>query len=141
MAGGLDKQIYLPYQLAQQLGFYKKYGVNVGHSTEQDGGVGADGLRGRRTWRAPGTTTPSSSRPRKAVEDVVQPPGAPGEREMWHPKKSGVTLGADFKGKTLGVTDLGSEPTLSPVPGRQEGRQDQRLPPDRGRCGSTAIAA
>src|SRR5581483_10164696 len=28
MVGGIDKQIYLPYQLAQDLGFYKKYGVN-----------------------------------------------------------------------------------------------------------------
>src|SRR5258708_23081776 len=42
MVGGIDKQIYLPYQLAQQLGFYKKYGVNVQLSTEQNGGVGAE---------------------------------------------------------------------------------------------------
>ena len=39
MVGGIDKQIYLPYQLAQNLGFYKKYGVNVELSTEQAGGV------------------------------------------------------------------------------------------------------
>src|SRR5258708_10204412 len=56
MVGGIDKQIYLPYQLAQQLGFYKKYGVNVTLSTEQNGGVGAEtamvsgavGMSGRR---------------------------------------------------------------------------------------------
>src|SRR5258708_25827061 len=42
MVGGIAKQIYLPYQLAQQLGFYKKYGVNVQLSTEQNGGVGAE---------------------------------------------------------------------------------------------------
>ena len=42
MVGGIDKQIYLPYQLAQNLGFYKKYGVNVQLSTEQTGGVGAE---------------------------------------------------------------------------------------------------
>src|ERR1700732_5291967 len=42
MVGGIDKQIYLPYQLAQDLGFYKKYGVNVQLSTEQSGGVGAE---------------------------------------------------------------------------------------------------
>jgi NitT/TauT family transport system substrate-binding protein len=42
MVGGIDKQIYLPYQLAQDLGFYKKYGVNVQLSTEQQGGVGAE---------------------------------------------------------------------------------------------------
>ena len=42
MVGGIDKQIYLPYQLAQGLGYYKKYGVNVQLSTEQYGGVGAE---------------------------------------------------------------------------------------------------
>src|SRR5947209_19822583 len=42
MVGGIDKQIYLPYQLAQQLGYYKKYGVNMQLSTEQNGGVGAE---------------------------------------------------------------------------------------------------
>src|ERR1700747_2005755 len=42
MVGGIDKQIYLPYQLAQSLGFYKKYGVNMVLSTEQAGGVGAE---------------------------------------------------------------------------------------------------
>src|ERR1700710_2856904 len=41
MVGGIDKQIYLPYQLAQSLGYYKKYGVNMELSTEQNGGVGA----------------------------------------------------------------------------------------------------
>ena len=42
MVGGLTKQIYLPYQLAQSLGFYKKYGVNMVLSDEQAGGVGAE---------------------------------------------------------------------------------------------------
>jgi NitT/TauT family transport system substrate-binding protein len=43
----------------------------------------------------------------KDVEDVVQLSGAPGEREMCA-TNSGVHSAADFKGKTLGVTDLGS---------------------------------
>jgi sulfonate transport system substrate-binding protein len=42
MVGGIDKQIYLPYQLAQDLGMYRKYGVNMKLSTEQEGGVGAE---------------------------------------------------------------------------------------------------
>src|SRR3954469_16458456 len=42
MVGGIDKQIYLPYELAQKLGFYKKYGVNMKLSTEANGGVGAE---------------------------------------------------------------------------------------------------
>src|ERR1035441_10038724 len=48
MVGGIDKQIYLPYQLAQNLGFYKKYGINVQLSTEQTGGVPAQTAMGSR---------------------------------------------------------------------------------------------
>ncbi len=36
--GGLSKQIYLPFMLAQQLGFYKRYGVNVELVDEPAGG-------------------------------------------------------------------------------------------------------
>jgi NitT/TauT family transport system substrate-binding protein len=43
----------------------------------------------------------------KAVVDVVQLSGAPGEREMCV-KGSGVTSPAQWKGKTVGVTDIGS---------------------------------
>jgi len=43
----------------------------------------------------------------KNVIDVVQLSGAPGEREMCG-TNSGVHSAADFNGKTLGVTDLGS---------------------------------
>src|SRR5262249_58041524 len=41
MVGGIDKQIYLPYELAQRLGYYRKYGINMVLSTEQTGGAGA----------------------------------------------------------------------------------------------------
>ncbi|KOV59116.1 ABC transporter substrate-binding protein [Streptomyces sp. MMG1121] len=110
MAGGLDKQIYLPYQLAQSLGFYKKYGVDVVLSTEQDGGTGAEEAMASGQVDMAGAWynhTIEFQAKGKAVEDVVQLSGAPGEREMCA-TKSGVRSGADFKGKTLGVTDLGS---------------------------------
>ena len=42
MVGGIDKQIYLEYQLAESLGMFKKYGVDMQLSTEQAGGVGAE---------------------------------------------------------------------------------------------------
>ncbi|HET9117549.1 MAG TPA: hypothetical protein VFN75_05650, partial [Pseudonocardiaceae bacterium] len=42
MVGGIDKQIYMEYKLADQLGYFKKYGVNMVLSTEQQGGVGAE---------------------------------------------------------------------------------------------------
>ncbi|MQY32115.1 hypothetical protein SRB17_00560 [Streptomyces sp. RB17] len=110
MVGGIDKQIYLPYQLAQNLGYYKKYGVNVVLSTEQDGGTGAEDAMASGQVDMAGAWynhTIDFQVKGKAVEDVVQLSGAPGEREMCA-TKSGVRSAADFKGKTLGVTDLGS---------------------------------
>ncbi len=110
MVGGIDKQIYLPYQLAQDLGFYKKYGVNVQLSTEQAGGVGAEtamvsgqvDMAG--AWYVHAIDFQAKG---KNVVDVVQLSGAPGEREMCG-KTSGVTTPADWQGKSVGVTDIGS---------------------------------
>jgi NitT/TauT family transport system substrate-binding protein len=110
MVGGIDKQIYLPYQLAQDLGFYKKYGVNVQLSTEQNGGVGAEtamvsgqvDMAG--AWYVHAIDFQAKG---KDVVDVVQLSGAPGEREMCA-KNSGITSPAQWKGKSLGVTDIGS---------------------------------
>jgi NitT/TauT family transport system substrate-binding protein len=110
MVGGIDKQIYLPYQLAQDLGFYKKYGVNVQLSTEQSGGVGAEtamvsgqvDMAG--AWYVHAIDFQAKG---KNVVDVVQLSGAPGEREMCA-KDSGITSPAQWKGKSLGVTDIGS---------------------------------
>jgi NitT/TauT family transport system substrate-binding protein len=110
MVGGIDKQIYLPYQLAQNLGFYKKYGVNVQLSTEQSGGVGAE------TAMVSGQVDMAGAwyvhaidfqQKGKNVVDVVNLSGAPGEREMCG-KGSGVTSPANWAGKAVGVTDIGS---------------------------------
>jgi NitT/TauT family transport system substrate-binding protein len=110
MVGGIDKQIYLPYQLAQDLGFYQKYGVNVQLSTEQTGGVGAEtamvsgqvDMAG--AWYVHAIDFQAKG---KNVTDVVQLSGAPGEREMCA-KGSGITSPAQWRGKSLGVTDIGS---------------------------------
>jgi NitT/TauT family transport system substrate-binding protein len=110
MVGGIDKQIYLPYQLAQNLGFYKKYGVNVKLSTELNGGVGAEEAMASGQVDMAGAWyihTIDFQSKGKQVEDVVQLSGAPGEREMCG-TNSGVRSAADFKNKTMGVTDLGS---------------------------------
>ena len=98
MVGGIDKQIYLPYQLAQDLGFYKKYGVNVQLSTEQNGGVGAEDamVSGQvdmaGAWYVHAIDFQAKG---KNVVDVVQLSGAPGEREMCA-KGSGITTGGDL---------------------------------------------
>jgi ABC-type phosphate/phosphonate transport system substrate-binding protein len=110
MVGGIDKQIYLPYQLAESLGYYKKYGVDMQLSTEQNGGVGAEeamvsgqvDLSG--AWYIHSVDFQAKG---KKVINLIQLSGAPGERIMCTPK-SNVTSGADLKGKTVGVTDLGS---------------------------------
>jgi NitT/TauT family transport system substrate-binding protein len=110
MVGGIDKQIYLPYQLAQDLGFYKKYGVNVQLSTEQTGGVGAETAMVSGQVDMAGAWyvhTIDFQAKGKNVTDVVQLSGAPGEREMCA-KGSGITSPAQWKGKSLGVTDIGS---------------------------------
>ena len=110
MVGGIDKQIYLPYQLAQDLGFYKKYGVNVQLSTEQTGGVGAETAMVSGQVDMAGAWyvhTIDFQVKGKNVIDVVQLSGAPGEREMCA-KSSGITSPAHWKGKSLGVTDIGS---------------------------------
>ena len=110
MVGGIDKQIYLPYQLAQQLGYYKKYGVNMQLSTEQNGGVGAETAMVSGQVDMAGAWyvhTIDFQAKGKNVISVAQLSGAPGEREMCA-NGSGVTSPADWKGKSVGVTDIGS---------------------------------
>jgi NitT/TauT family transport system substrate-binding protein len=110
MVGGISKQIYLPYQLAQSLGFFKKYGVNMVLSNEVSGGVGAEDamasgqvdLAG--AWYVHAINFQLQG---KAVEDVTQLSGAPGERIMCA-TGTHVTSPAQWKGQSLGVTDLGS---------------------------------
>src|SRR5579859_993285 len=110
MVGGIDKQIYLPYELAQQLGYYQKYGVNVQLSTEVDGGVGAEDAMASGQVNMAGAWynhTIDFQVKGKAVVDLVQLSGAPGQR-VTCPTTSGVHSAADFAGETVGVTDLGS---------------------------------
>lgn len=110
MVGGIDKQIYLQFQLAQDLGFYKKYGVNMQLSTEQEGGVGAEDamVSGQVDFAGAWYVhTIDFQLAGKNVVSVAQLSGAPGEREMCY-KGSGVTSPAQWSGKSVGVTDIGS---------------------------------
>ncbi|WP_298161671.1 ABC transporter substrate-binding protein [Acidocella sp.] len=110
MVGGIDKQIYLPYQLAEDLGFFKKYGVNMVLSTEQEGGIGAEDAMVSGQVDFAGVWyvhTIDFQLHGKDVIDVAQLSGAPGERIMCA-TGSGVSSPADWKGQSVGVTDLGS---------------------------------
>lgn len=144
MVGGIDKQIYLPYQLAQNLGFYKKYGVNMQLSTESNGGVGAETAMASGQVDMAGAWyihTIDFQAKGQDVVDVVQLSGAPGEREMCG-SSSGVHSAADFKGKTLGVTDLGSgTDELTQFLASQQGIARSGYQTLAVGAGSTAIAA
>ena len=110
MVGGIDKQIYLPYELAQQLGYYKKYGVDMVLSTEVNGGIGAEDAMAAGQVDMAGAWyihTIDFQVKGKAVEDIVNLSGAPGEREMCA-TGSGIHSASQWAGKSLGVTDLGS---------------------------------
>jgi len=110
MVGGIDKQIYLPYQLAQGLGFYHKYGVNMQLSTQSSGGVVAETAMVSGQVDMAGTWYVGAIDLQQSHEhtvDVVQLSGAPGEHEMCA-TGTGITSPAQWRGKALGVTDFGS---------------------------------
>ena len=110
MVGGINKQIYLPYQLAQDLGFYKKYGVNMKLSNEVNGGVGAETAMVSGQVDMAGAWyehTIDFQQQGKAVINLAQLSGAPGEREMCR-NGTNVKTPSQWTGHVLGVTDLGS---------------------------------
>ncbi|MDR3473111.1 MAG: ABC transporter substrate-binding protein [Devosia sp.] len=110
MVGGIDKQIYLEYQLAKSLGFYKKYGIDMQLSTEQAGGVGAEDAVVSGQVDMAGAWyvhTIDFQQKGKDVINLIQLAVAPGERIMCA-TGTDVKSPADWKGKTVGVTDIGS---------------------------------
>lgn len=111
MVGGLDKQIYLPFMLAQRLGYYKAEGVNVVLSDEP-AGVDAENQMLAGNVDAVGGFYDHNidlQAKGKSTESVVQMLQAPGEVEMVRTDEaSTVTSAANFAGKKLGITDLGS---------------------------------
>jgi NitT/TauT family transport system substrate-binding protein len=110
MVGGINKQIYLPYQLAQSLGYYKKYGVNMVLSNEVAGGVGAETAMASGQVDMAGAWyvhTINFQLQGKSVVDVAQLSGSPGERIMCA-TGTHITSPTQWKGQSIAVTDLGS---------------------------------
>jgi len=111
MVGGLNKQIYLPNMLTQQLGYFKEQNLNVtfidegsGQGSEQEvvaGNVDAGSGSYNHTIELQAAG--------KNIQTICQFGIAPGEAEIVDAKKaSSITGITDLKGKNLGVTDLGS---------------------------------
>jgi NitT/TauT family transport system substrate-binding protein len=111
MVGGMEKQIYLPAKLAEQLGYLKETGLDI-ELLSEPAGVNAE--TEMLSGAAQGVIgfydhTIDLQARGKMVESVVQFSQAPGEVILVSKAMAHQVHGpADFKGRTLGVTGLGS---------------------------------
>lgn len=111
MVGGINKIIYLPAKLTEQLGYFKQEGLDV-QLLSEPAGVNAENemiagaVQGVVGFYDHSIDLQSKG---KEIESVVQFAKVPGEVELVSTKEAGaIKSPADFKGKTLGVTGLGS---------------------------------
>jgi len=110
MVGGIEKQIYLPATLAQRLGYFREQGIDVELLTEPSGVHAEDELLAGAVQGVVGfyDHTIDLQAKGKFVQSVVQFAQAPGEAELVATRLAAITSPADFKGRALGVTGLGS---------------------------------
>ncbi len=111
MVGGLSKQIYLPNMLTQRLGYFSQEGLNVTLIDEASGQSSENEVLAGQVEAGSGSYnhTIELQAAGKQMECVVQLGIAPGEAEMISTKvASQIHSVADLKGKSLGVTELGS---------------------------------
>jgi NitT/TauT family transport system substrate-binding protein len=111
MVGGIEKIIYLPAMLTERLGYFKDQGLDVTLITEP---AGVDAENEMLAGKVDGVVgfydhTIDLQSKGKTVVSVVQFSRAPGEVVLVDSRKAdSIKSAADFKGKTMGVTGLGS---------------------------------
>ena len=110
MVGGYEKIIYLPAKLAESLGYFKAEGLDVELLNE---GAGVDAENEMLAGAVQGVVgfydhCVDLQTKGKVIESVVQLAHAPGEVELVSNKHPQVKSMADLRGKSLGVTGLGS---------------------------------
>ena len=111
MVGGLNKQIYLPNELTQRLGYFAQQGLNVTLIDEASGQSAENEVLAGQVDAGSGSYnhTIELQAAGKQMECVVQMGIAPGEAEMVSAKEANqITSAKDLTGKNLGVTELGS---------------------------------
>ena len=110
MVGGYEKHIYLPAKLTEALGFFKDEGLDVELLNEPAGVDAEDQMLAGNVQGVVGfyDHCVDLQAKGKAVESVVQLNGVPGEVEVVSTKHPEIKSFADVKGKSLGVTGLGS---------------------------------
>ncbi|WP_418303976.1 ABC transporter substrate-binding protein [Pandoraea faecigallinarum] len=111
MVGGITKMVYLPAKLAEQLGYFKEEGLNV-ELLSQPAGVDAENeLLAGAVQAVVGFYDHAIDLQSKGkeVQSIVVFGQVPGEVELVNAKsRNTIKSMADVKGKTLGVTGLGS---------------------------------
>src|SRR2546423_11764002 len=111
MVGGLSKQIYLPNELTQRLGYCSADGLDVTLIDEASGQSSEDEVLAGQVDAGSGSYNHTIElQPKgKQMEAVVLLNIAPGEAEIVSAKAAGqIHSVKDLKGKNLGVTELGS---------------------------------
>src|SRR6516164_302637 len=111
MVGGLSKQIYLPNELTQQLGYFRQEGLEVTLIDEASGQSSENEVLAGQVDAGSGSYnhTIELQAQGKQMQSVVLLNVAPGEAEVVSAKAaSQIHSVADLKGKNLGVTELGS---------------------------------
>src|SRR5437016_2921862 len=111
MVGGLSKQIYLPNELTQRLGYFQQEGLDVTLIDEASGQSSENEVLAGQVDAGSGSYnhTIELQAAGKQMEAVVLMNVAPGEAEIVSAKEaSQIHSVKDLKGKNLGVTELGS---------------------------------
>jgi NitT/TauT family transport system substrate-binding protein len=111
MVGGLSKQIYLPFMLAKQLGYYDKAGVKVSLIDEPAGGDATKNMVAGQVDGVGGFYDHNIALQAlgKSSESVVSMLQIPGEVEVCRTDLKGkIKSPADWAGRHLGITDTGS---------------------------------
>ena len=110
MIGGIEKQIYLPAVLAQELGYFSAEGLNVTLLSEPAGVEAADEMLAGAVQGVIGfyDHTVDLQALGKYTESVVQLSRVPGEVELVSTAHPEIRSVRDLAGKRIGVTGLGS---------------------------------
>jgi NitT/TauT family transport system substrate-binding protein len=110
MVGGYEKHIYLPAKFCESLGYFKDEGLEVELLNEPSGVDAEDEMLAGAVQGVVGFYDHCVDLQSKGkfVQSVVQFSQAPGEVELVSSKHPEIRSFADMKGRSLGVTGLGS---------------------------------
>jgi sulfonate transport system substrate-binding protein len=145
MVGGLEKVIYSPAMLTQQLGNFAQQGVDVDLQSEPSGASAETTLLAGQVQGVVGfyDHTIDLQAKNQCITSVVQMANIPGEAEMVSTANANtIKSAADFKGKKMGVTSLGSSTDfLTKALAAKAGVTPDQYTPVKVGAGQTFIAA